>query len=177
MHVTRQYRAYSFSKPIDSCHFGLVYRRKLILEELCISTGTTMKSQLLQSNRLYCNYDNTTARMDRRCLQWLAFLSMSSTSSSIFAVPFTFVFRTKVGRKLRRFLRSSWTPPRSREGGPVVTQCASQNSYYIRWSRNRLNGDLGNLFRVCLALQWRRTRGTSLRAKIKCKMIIICFIL
>lgn len=25
MYVTRQYRAYSFGEPIDSCHFGLVY--------------------------------------------------------------------------------------------------------------------------------------------------------
>lgn len=31
MHVTRQYRAYSFGELIDSCHFGLVYRRELIL--------------------------------------------------------------------------------------------------------------------------------------------------
>lgn len=129
-HVTRQYRAYSFGEPIDSCHFELVYRREEPTPEEYVPTGTTISSQLLRSNRLYCNYDNMRARGDRQCLQQLAFPPTSSTSSSTFAVS-SFVFRTKVGRSLGVSSVSLRIPPRSREGGPVVTQCASQNSYCI----------------------------------------------
>lgn len=117
-----------------SCHFGLVYRQVPVIKETA-STGTTMSSQLLQSNQLYCNYDNTAVREDHRCSQQRPssrhvadfFVYFYDLSSSIF------VFRTKVGWS---FFRSLRIPLRLREGGLVVMQRASQNSCCI-WSRGR----------------------------------------
>lgn len=120
-------RVFLFGEPIDSCHFELVHRRGP-----GPTTGTAISSQLLRSNRLYYNYDNTAARRgggggDRRPSSRrrrpLRLLSRSLL---------TFVLRTEGRSKLRRFLRSLRESLRDREReGPLVTQCASQNSYYI----------------------------------------------
>lgn len=99
MHVTRQYRAYSFGEPIDSCHFGLVHRRELTREE-CISTGTTISSQLLRSNRLYCNYDDAKGSS----VPAVADLSFDVVDFFVyFRGPFYFCLPNEGRSKLRRF--------------------------------------------------------------------------